>query len=515
MRINRDADMSHIVGSQLYKIILGDAATATPWQAGLSRSIRLAHTGGHFNGLAGRRQPKSDWSPLLWVTLGLLVPVLGWRRSVTVAEDVAAAWRALGRELAAHRQAHGFSQEQLGALLGYSRSTVANVETGRQHVLGDFWRKCDAALGTNDSLISAYDEVKAAARREHVRIAAIAQLTRAEITADAMSATACGLEQIELVRQGLSSALGEGAVGESTLDDWEETVLRYGRATRGLPSGVLLVDLAADLAELQQIIGRCRPVSSLRRLARVTAHMSGLMCLTFVKLDERTAARRWARTARHAAREADDPATFSWVLAQEAYGHFYSGDLTGAVSVARHAQDLVGAAPCVGAALAAALEARANAVRGDRRETRCALSRAEAALSRLDADSTTASAFGYTESQLRFHEGNAYTHLHDTRSAHRAQERALQLCPPGDYTDWAMIRLDHASCLLHDSDAAGAVAYAADTLASLSAAQRRGIIALRGREIVHALLARHRAVPAVRELRELVMPAPEMKRKDR
>ena len=64
----------------------------------------------------------------------------------------------------------------------------------------------------------------------------------------------------------------------------------------------------------------------------------------------------------------------------------------------------------------------------------------------------TASAFGSTESQLRFHEGNVYTWLRDTRRARHAQERALELCPPGEYTDWALTRLDRAYCLFRESE---------------------------------------------------------------
>jgi hypothetical protein len=57
-------------------------------------------------------------------------------------------------------------------------------------------------------------------------------------------------------------------------------------------------------------------------------------------------------------------------ITQEAYGHYYSGDLLEAVEVARHAQHLVPTTPCVGAALAAALESRAHAAMGRQPETR-------------------------------------------------------------------------------------------------------------------------------------------------
>jgi tetratricopeptide (TPR) repeat protein len=232
------------------------------------------------------------------------------------------------------------------------------------------------------------------------------------------------------------------------------------------------------------------------------------MCLLFVKLDERDAFRRWAGTARSAAIEAEDPATLSWVLAQEAYGHFYSGDLDSALKTAQQAQSLTRRTPLVGAALAAALEARALAACGRVRETRAALGRAETVLSGLEPASVTASAFGYTESQLRFHEGNAYTRLRDTRRALPAQERALELCPPGDYTDWALTRLDRASCLSQDGDAAAAVDYASETVTRLRTAQCQGIISLRARELVRALPAGYRAEPAVREF-ETLLPAVE------
>ena len=75
----------------------------------------------------------------------------------------------------------------------------------------------------------------------------------------------------------------------------------------------------------------------------------------------------------------------------------------------------------------------------------------------------------------------------EIRPALQAQDRALELCPPGDYTDWAMTRLDRAACLAQGGDAPAAVTYAIETLTGLSAEQRQGIIAVRGRELVRAL----------------------------
>lgn len=57
--------------------------------------------------------------------------------------DIVAAREALGAHLAASRDAAGLKQKELAAALHYGRSSVANVETGRQNVPRRFWVACD------------------------------------------------------------------------------------------------------------------------------------------------------------------------------------------------------------------------------------------------------------------------------------------------------------------------------------------------------------------------------------
>jgi tetratricopeptide (TPR) repeat protein len=314
------------------------------------------------------------------------------------------------------------------------------------------------------------------------------------------------LSEIESLRRELNEVLCEHSLTPSSLDDWEATVMRHGQATRERPAILMLADLTADLAELRRALSGCRSSSALRRLTRVTAHMAGLMCLTLIKLDDRTAFRRWARTARIAAEEAGDPLTYSWVRAQEAYGYYYCGEPTEAISVARHAQDLAKGVPCVGSVLAAALEGRAQAALGPERahEARLAMHRAEAILSSLDATSVASSAFGYSQAQLRFHAGNALTHLHDTAGAWQEQEQALQLYAASDYLDRTLTWLDRAYCLAHDGSTREAVSHATHALEVLAEHQCNGMIINRARQIVAVLPARQRALPPVREFRELL-----------
>ena len=176
--------------------------------------------------------------------------------------------------------------------------------------------------------------------------------------------------------------------------------------------------------------------------------------------------------------------------------------------MAQHAQTVVPTNACVGAVLAAALEARAQAALGRADETRNALRQAETLLSNLDMAMAAPSAFVYNEAQLRFHESNALTHLGDTRAAWLAQERALELVAPDDFMDRAFTRLDRAMCLATEGDATEASSYARDTLLELSEPQRLGIIAGRARQIVAAMPSATRTLPAVRELNDLLMLPP-------
>jgi tetratricopeptide (TPR) repeat protein len=73
---------------------------------------------------------------------------------------------ALGAELAAYRRAAGHTQAQLAQATGYSRSTIANVETGRQRVPRNFWERADAALRTGGTLATANDQVEATNRTQ-------------------------------------------------------------------------------------------------------------------------------------------------------------------------------------------------------------------------------------------------------------------------------------------------------------------------------------------------------------
>lgn len=270
------------------------------------------------------------------------------------------------------------------------------------------------------------------------------------------------------------------------------------------PASLLLPDLVADFAELQRVLRGCRSASSLRALTRLTAEVAGLISLTLIKVADRPAARNWGRAAFLAAGEAGDKTVMAWVRSQEAYAHFYSGDLITAIAVAKNAQTLSAHHPGVGVALAAALEARAHAALGHKGEAIAAVGRAEAALSVLGNTSLIPSAFGYNEAQLRFHQGSALTRLPRTDEATKALNQALSLYPENDYMDRALVKLDLAACLLEMHDMPGAVIGAETAVLELEESKRDVLILGRVKELVVAIPARERQSRAARGLQDVL-----------
>jgi len=83
------------------------------------------------------------------------------RRVVIDSKEISEARHALGRQLAELRQAAGYNQHQFAPLTYYGRSTIANVETGRQQVPRKFWMWCDDVLDTEGTLTTGFDRITA------------------------------------------------------------------------------------------------------------------------------------------------------------------------------------------------------------------------------------------------------------------------------------------------------------------------------------------------------------------
>jgi transcriptional regulator with XRE-family HTH domain len=73
---------------------------------------------------------------------------------------------ALGQQLAALRESVGIVQQQIGHKTGYSRSSIAKAEAGRQLLTRDFWQTADELLKAAGTLLANYERVRRA-KEEH------------------------------------------------------------------------------------------------------------------------------------------------------------------------------------------------------------------------------------------------------------------------------------------------------------------------------------------------------------
>jgi hypothetical protein len=101
---------------------------------------------------------------------------------VITPEQVAEARKRLGRQLAELRRAAGYSQETFasarGPAAGYTRSQIANVETGRGSLPRSFWERFDRELGANGALLSASEQVDGLVQRHRGQLAQLRERQR-------------------------------------------------------------------------------------------------------------------------------------------------------------------------------------------------------------------------------------------------------------------------------------------------------------------------------------------------
>lgn len=385
----------------------------------------------------------------------------------------------LGAELRRWRELRGLSQASLAKMLHVSSALIAKIEVADRRMPRGMSAELDRHLATGGGI------------------------HRLEQTFAGVIPTRD--DALDALRQRVEEGLNGAGITQFSLDDWEQVILAHGRATRHRVPSLLVEDISADVDDLVRLLTASNhSASNQLRLTSIIGKAAGLVSLSLLKVNNRRGSVRWVRTAWSAAREAGDNGLAAWVRAQEAHNAFYSGDLPDAVEKARHAQELAGGTMCVGFVLAAALEGRALASQGRHDETHIALATAENGFAELSTSDLTRSALGYDEAQLRFHQGNAYTHLGLTDLAWQAQKRALDLYPENDYLDRALVHLDRAQCLVHQREPDAAMAVAEAGITGLRHDQRQGLVTVRALEVLSTMPTEWRTRPAARSVQDLL-----------
>lgn len=322
---------------------------------------------------------------------------------------------------------------------------------------------------------------------------------------------------VDRIRRRMDDALVGGNVSAIMLDEWEEATVGYGRQYMTVPPLRLLCDVLLDFGDVRRMSERRQPLEFSERLSRLAGRLAGLAGMIMINVGDQRLARSFFRTARTAADETGDRHLRAWVAVREALVPLYYGDPTEASGLARAGAGLAGRNPCVAGAMAPVLEARALAWAAARREdaggvaalrrVTSLLAQAHEALTRLPASERSDTAFGYTERQLLFHEGDTRVMLSDHRGAEKAFSWSLDLYAPDEILDRSLINLGLARCRLEADEPEEALRLSRDTLLAVPRGYRSEIMVRTARSLGESVAGRHGEVRAVREYREALASA--------
>jgi tetratricopeptide (TPR) repeat protein len=411
--------------------------------------------------------------------------------------EISAARHALGRLLAEYRGAAGLKQRQLAPYTHYGRSTIANVETGRQNVPRDFWERADGAVNAGGGLLAAADELEALVQRQRVETAQLADIKREREQHQPGAASGRWSRQSGSAPVGggtrcasngvVAAVMGSGVprlAGIFTPDDEErltrvvdeprlvdaETVEYFRQlldAHTHADRNLTPADLIIALTPAYEILGRFRRVARppvrgcLHTLASRYAQLISRM---HYEAGDLAAASSWSDQALVAAHEAGDEQLVAYILARRA-------SLVGAVGDAGQVVDLAVAArervslPAHLDAMARRHEAQGHAMAGDADLCFRRLDEAAELLSHGSDSTDTPYASGFS---LGFHDVQAagcYLELGRSAEAADILEREL----PNFRADYVkahnLARLAQAYADMHERDRATEVARSALALA--------------------------------------------------
>jgi tetratricopeptide (TPR) repeat protein len=234
-----------------------------------------------------------------------------------------------------------------------------------------------------------------------------------------------------------------------------------------------------------------------------------------IDLGDHRMARSFFRTGRTAADETGDRALRAWVTAREALVPLYYGDPREALTLAKKSRDLAGQTPCAARTMAPVVEARALAMlaghNGARKDVvdqaKRALSRARAAFAQMSSGDREDAAFGYTERQLYFYQGDVLVKLGQTLEADVILEQALGKYSGEDLLDQTLIRFDRAQCRFIEGDVEEALRMGQQAIELIEQEYRTELIMRPAYELLKAVQAKHGETPALQSYRDSLIPA--------
>jgi transcriptional regulator with XRE-family HTH domain len=344
----------------------------------------------------------------------------------------------LGQKLAQFRTAAGLTQATLAQQAGSTRSTVVNVEVGRQGISRAKWERFDTLLNANGTLVSAFDTLSLA-KTEWDRVSPVVDLIEDTFGPGARIRTNGTISDVRAAAvQWLVSTNPHAATTESDqrrvgLEDVTrlQTARNRLKALDNQYGGATAFPLIADYVrhEVRPLLrGRYKDATG-DPLLQAAAQLILDAGWAAYDANAQPYARRCMRAALRLADTAGDRLFGGRVLAALAHQSLHVGRNQEAVDLATAA--LRGTEHIAGPRALAMFEAMvacATASIGDRRSCEAALSRAERALDRADTQPDVPSWLDFDRGGLAGHAARAYRDLGYSSRAQRFAADAIDLC---------------------------------------------------------------------------------------
>jgi tetratricopeptide (TPR) repeat protein len=393
--------------------------------------------------------------------------------------EITTARRALGRLLAKHRKAAGLNQHQLAPCTHYGRSTIANVETGRQNVPRDFWERADDALAAGGRLVAAADQLEGLVRRQREETARLADVERQREQRPALRYIAELAGQAQIV--GLLAHLR---------DQWHllvKTDNLFGpcHAVRGVLD---------QIAVIQELLRVTRGADR-REVAQLAAQYAESAAWLHEDAGDLPRARYWTGQAMEWAHEAQDPRMLAWTLFRRSQQALTEGDAGQAIGLARAAHRDGSRLPDPMRAAMFQQEAQGVAMDGDEATAQCLIDTAhEWAATDDSGDARKGHGSFCTSSYLEIQRAKCWYLLGRHERAIGAYEAALAELPPVYLRDRGVGLAGLAAAYAQrDPDRAATVATEALRIARAAGSSRtEGLVATIGQTLSH-----HRQLPSV------------------
>ncbi|MGH3569735.1 MAG: hypothetical protein ACRDRH_27730 [Pseudonocardia sp.] len=293
-----------------------------------------------------------------------------------------------------------------------------------------------------------------------------------------------GVAALEAVRHELNGLVADEPRAVE-VEEWGAIALDYGQAYLVTAPATLLATLLVDLRGVQGAMQRHPGESEQRELMRAGALLAAFTALTVANLGDLGAARRWWRSARHAADKSADPFTRFWVRGCEVAQHEHRPVLA-TLRLVVEADALLDEAPPAAWPEFLSGKAQVLALAGQ-------LGAAERALGQLRECASTFvgrnrdSLFDFAESNLRYVESAVYSHAGSFVKAEQAQQAALAACHESSLRGPAQIELQRALCLVRSGDPAEGARHAQAVITGLPVMHRLRPVADLGQKVFSAI----------------------------